>query len=324
MGRKRTTNIHLPRNMQRKGNTYYFVKDNVWINLGHDYPGALIAYSGLVGERKGVKTFADVAHEMLETRTADLAPATLALYAYNAKRVLPVFGHMKLEEIKQSHVYRYVHTRDGNAMSNRDRTFMSAVFTYARNAGRFDGTDPTKGLQYRRKESPVERYLGDDELRMVLAAAKPHIAAAIVVLYLIGCRIRDGLDIRVEHVGDDVLTYWNRKAKKWMDVEITPALRQAIDNVLALGRQVGREFLIERLATNSRRAGPYTYAGFRTQWMNALAAAGIESATLHDIRRKAGSDVETDDLAMQLLGHTSTKVTRRHYRAKKTPIKPTK
>lgn len=324
MGRKRTRDLHLPRWMQKRGRTYYFVKDNVWTNLGHEYPGALIAYSGLVGERRNGRTFADVAHEMLEARAGELAANTLELYAFNAKRVLPVFGHMKPDEIRQSHIYKYVHGTANNAMSNRDRTFMSAVFTYARNSGAFDGTDPTKGLGYRRTEKPADRYITDDELKAVMDAARPDIAAAIPVLYLLGCRIRDGLAIRMDAVKDSQVTYWNSKKKEWVTVEVSPALQAAIERLLSFGRQSGREYLIEKPATRSRNAGQYSYGGFRRQWLNAVAKSGIDAATLHDIRRKAGSDVDSDERAMELLGHTSTKVTRRHYRARKKPIKPTR
>lgn len=326
MGRKRTKDLHLPRWVQRKGRKYWFVKDNRWIDLGENYGDALVAYASLVGKMRRSDKFGDVAKAFLIDRSTGedaLSENTLELYANNSKRVIPVFGDMRLQDITQHMVFSYVKTAKGPAMANRDRTFMSAVYTYAANTF-YSGPDPTKEIHYRRKEKPGERYITDDEILRMVDVAKPNVAAAIWLLYLVGCRIRDALAIRVSDVTDTSLTYGNTKGKRGVTLEMTPALRSAVDDCLAVGRQINREFVIEKVATNKRPAGPYTYSGFRTQWINALKKAGIEEwATLHDVRRKAGSDVDSDARATELLDHKDSKVTKRVYRAKPKRIKPT-
>jgi integrase len=49
-----------------------------------------------------------------------------------------------------------------------------------------------------------------------------------------------------------------------------------------------------------------------------------EGFSRHDLRRKEESDVESDERAMELLGHGSTQITRKHYRVKRKLIMPTR
>lgn len=60
-----------------------------------------------------------------------------------------------------------------------------------------------------------------------------------------------------------------------------------------------------------------TTAGFKTEWQKAMAryaADGFEHFWEHDIRAKAGSDAKSDEAASELLDHTTTSTTKRHYR----------
>lgn len=56
-------------------------------------------------------------------------------------------------------------------------------------------------------------------------------------------------------------------------------------------------------------------------YRRARAKAGLEDVRIHDMRRKAGSDVD-EQHAQELLAHADPKTTRRHYRAKPVRVRP--
>ena len=84
MPRQRTANKHLPRNMVKRGPSFYFVTGGRYVNLGRDYPQALIKYAGMVGERPGIHALADLLAAYIEARRSKLSAATIAATASTA------------------------------------------------------------------------------------------------------------------------------------------------------------------------------------------------------------------------------------------------
>lgn len=323
MGRRRSKDKHLPRWMQRKHGAYYFVRAGKWTRLHEEYGPALTRYAELVGDRPAVTTIADAISHYLESDGKRLAATTVENYRRSAINLVPVFGHMALEDLKPSDVYRYL-TERGDVQANRDRSLLSVAYTHARRIGAFSGDDPAKGLNYRNTETPRARYVTDQEFDAALAAASPKLACITRFLFLTGMRQGDALRVRMEHITDEGITYWNSKGKKPKLVGWSDELRACVEDARRLWRRFGREWLFEskpRGKHAKRGFGPYTPSGLRALWRVARAKAGLSDVTLHDMRRKAGSDVE-EGHATELLDHRDAKVTRRHYRAKLTPTKP--
>jgi len=177
MPRQRTANKHLPRNMVKRGPSFYFVTGGKYLNLGRDYSQALIKYAGMVGEKPGVNTVADLLAAFIEDRRRICAPATIAGYIHSAKNIGAVFGHMPLEAVTRADVYRYV-KQAGNVQANRDRALLSAAYTFAANIGAYAGENPAKGLQERNEEAPRLRYVTDAELDAMLQAWDASLKAA--------------------------------------------------------------------------------------------------------------------------------------------------
>lgn len=305
--------------MYLRAGTYYFAGPK-WINLGRDYGRALIQYAGIVGERVTVTTVRDAVSHYLESSAKRLKPSTLEGYRNSAANLCRVFGDMALEDLEPSHVYRYLVER-GDVQANRDRALLSVTYTHARRIGAFKGDDPAKGLQYRNPEKPKRRYVTDDEFSALIAASPPKLAAVLRVTFLAGMRIGDALALRMDDLTDEGIAYAQGKTGARLVVQWTPELREAVNDATRAFRRFGRAWLFESRQTRKKPAGPYTVSGLRANFRRALAKAGLPHMTLHDLRRKAGSDVD-DAHATRLLGHSDAKVTKRHYRARAERVKP--
>lgn len=324
MGRPRKTNKHLPANMMHRHGRYYFVKSGKWHPLAKEYGPSLIQYAALVGSAPVVQTVKDAVWHYIEHKKGELAESTLEGYRYSAANLCAVFGKIALCDMTAAMVYRYV-SEAGTVQANRDKALLSAAFTHARNLGAFSGEDPTKGLQHRNKEKPRDRYVTDGEMAVLLNAASPKLRCIVRLSYLTGMRQGDALRIKLADVTDDGIRYWNTKGKKWQHVEWSDELREVVDESKRLWRRFGREYLFESKPKGKHAArgpGPYTTSGVRALWRAARTKAGIVDVRLHDIRGKAGSDVETTGDAQRLLGHADGKVTGRHYRRKPERSKP--
>lgn len=324
MGRRRKHNLHLPRGMHLRHGAYYFVRGNKWTRLASDYGPALIAYAELVGGTPKVTTVQEAVAHYLESSAKRLRPATLEAYRYSAANLAAVFGQMGLDDLKPHHVYRYLVER-GDVQANRDRALLSAAYTHARRIGAFAGDDPAKGLQYRNEEKPRERYVTDDELARAVEVASPKLATILRFISLTGMRQSDALRVRLADIDDEGIHYQAGKTGKRLVVLWSPELREVVDEARRVWRRFGREYLFES-APKGRQAkrgpGPYTPSGLRSLWRVARGKAGLEDVRLHDLRGKAGSDLEDEKDAQRLLGHADGKVTRRHYRRKPDRVKP--
>lgn len=326
MGRLRKHDGHLPRRMVRRSGTYYFIAPaGKWHNLGRDYGQALVQYAAVVGDRPQVVTVRDLLAEYLERCVTRTAAATLEGYRRSATNLVPVFGHVAILDITAADVHRYV-SEMGNVQANRDRALLSAAFSYARRTGALPSgaEDPTKGLRERNKETPRSRYLTDAEFDRLLAAASPKLAVIQRFLYLTAMRQSDALRVRLEDIDDEGVHYVAHKTGARRTVTWTPDLRACVDEALALWRRTGRVWLFESHPKGrqaKRGPGPYTPSGLRALWRVTRERAGLPDVRLHDIRRKAGSDVN-EPHAQALLAHADPKTTRRHYRAKAERVKP--
>lgn len=329
MARPRKHDKHLPRGMLRRRGTYYFVRDK-WLNLGKDYGAALVKYAELVGTRPDVRTVRDAVWSYIEAgRTRKhkkpLAEATVEGYLHSAKRLLPVFGEMALEDVTPEMVSRYI-IDTGTVGANRDKALLSAAYTYARIRGNFAGVDPTKKLQVRNHEEPRQRYVEDRELVALEAAASAKVRCITRFSYLTGMRQGDVLRVRLADIDDEGIHYTAGKNGARRVVLWSEDLKAVVAEANKLWRRFGREYLFESHPKGKhagRGPGPYTTSGVRALWRRVRVKAGVADVRLHDLRRKAGSDVEEPE-AQRLLGHADGKVTRRHYRARPERVKPVK
>lgn len=328
MGRRRKKNLHLPVGMQLISGTYWYARGkDKWVRLGREFGPALVKYAGIVGAKPEVRTVQHaIAHyiEWATTRRKPIKPATLEGYKNSSKNLIPVFGHLELADIEPQHVYQYLIER-GDVQANRDRSLLSATFTHARRIGAFKGDDPTKGLEYRNDESPRQRYIEDGELAVLLNAASAKLSCILNFSYLTGLRQSDVVKVKLADITAEGIRAVTNKTDAPVTIEWSDELRACVAEANRLWTRAGRIFLFESMPKGKhakRGPGPYTTSGLRSLWRTARNKTSVKNVRLNDLRRKAGSDKETDQEAADLLTHKDTKVTRRHYRAKPKKAQP--
>lgn len=304
--------------MYLRAGSYYHVRGGVWFNLGKDFADALAKYAAANRGDHVLRTVGDAVTAYLADCAGRLKPSTLEGYKISADRLVDQFGDALLSEVKTSHVYAYM-SRDGRTRSNRDKALLSAAYSFARRQGAFDGVDPTKGLQWRNPERPRNRYIEDAELDTLTLKASPKLAAMMRLSYLTGLRLGDVLRLRWEDVGTEGLHITAGKTGKRAVILWSDALRDAVDNA----RRLARKDAVYVFEGRSKRGKPYTPSGVKAMFRRVKIKAGLPDVTFHDLRRKAGSDVDAAH-ATQLLQHGDARVTSKHYRAKPERVRPTK
>ena len=325
VGRKRLNAKHLPAHMQHRHGAYYYVRKGKWLRLAGDYGQALIKYAGIVGKPLAVVTIKDLVWHYIESAKGRLADKTLTGYRVSAANICAVFGPIALPDLEPSMVYEYL-TRTGNVQANRDRALLSIAYTHARRIGAYRGDDPTKALAYRNEEKPRQRYVTDAEEVRLIATASPKLAVIIRFLHLTAMRQGDALRVRLCDLTEEGIEVTQGKTGHRQVITWTPDLSATVDEAKRLWRRFGREYLFEsrgRANDKGRQPGAYTPSGLRALFRVARKKSGIVDIRMHDLRRKAGSDV-TEEHARALLGHSDAKVTRKHYRAKADRVKPAK
>lgn len=316
----------LPKRLHYKHDAYYYVSRVSgavrWLRLSADYGEALRKWAELEGGKPRVTwTVADAITEYLAASKGRLKPATLAGYRENMKRLIAVFGKMRIEDVTRAHVYSYVVKR-GNVAGNRERALLSAAYSHLTLAGIFKGENPAAGLRFRNPEKPRRRYVTDDELAALLAAAKPRMRALIQFAYATGMRQADILALRLTAATDAGIAYTDSKTGEPHLVAWTDELR-AIWKAAAGGR-IGAQPVFLSSARAEGQGGPQgdTSSGFRASWRHVRARTKLPDVRFHDLRRKAGSDAAGIEHAQELLGHADPKITRKHYRAKLEAVRP--
>lgn len=311
----------LPKRLHFKHGAYYYVARSGgkvrWLRLSAEYGEALRKWAELEGGKDmGTWTVAQAVGHYLQVSANRLKPATLAGYAENSKKLLPVFGDMPVDTVKKAHVYSYVVKR-GNVAGNRERALLSAVYAHLEKAGIFDGVNPAAGLQFRNAEKPRQRYVTDKELTTLITTAKPRLKLLLRFAYITGMRQADVLTLKLTAAREEGIWYIDQKTQGEHLIDWTDELRGIWRE--AAGMRIGAQpvFL-------AKGGGAYTSSGFRSTFGTLRDKAGLPDITFHDLRRKAGSDADDDQHAQNLLGHADSKVTRRHYRAKLTAVKPIK
>jgi integrase len=324
MARKRKFNRHLPQGMQIKHGAYYLLTyvegKRKWILLSREFQGALQKYSELVGKKhREDPTVAGAMARHLILFSDKLKVDTMAGYRQSARRLAPVFGHMMLPDLKRSHVYRYL-TERGNVAANRDRAFLSAVYTNLINAGEFDGPNPCQGLRFRNPERPRQRYLTDDEFEKLVAALPPKLSLMARWAYLTGMRQSRMLAMKLSDATPVGVQFDPGKRRKGNPVtliliEWTDELRQVWKE--AAGTRIGAMPLFP-----TANGTHYSRDSFQSIWQRWRKKIPIADLRWHDIRRKTGSDSATDAEASERLTHADEAVTKAHYRAKPKRVKP--
>jgi len=312
MGRRRKSDRHLPERVYRRHGAYYLVtRDGRWVRLGRSYTEALMRYAELVQDPDRPVTLGAIMDRYLREEVPRLAPSTQAEYTRMLGLLRRVFGHMRPEQVRPSHVYAYLDRRPPTA-GRHEKALLSTVYQAAIRWGLADA-NPVREVQVERRPRQRARYLTDDEYRAAWERAPEVLRIAMDLAVLTGLRRGDILRLRWQDVTEEGLRVQTGKTGAVVVFEWSPGLRDVIRRCQRLRGRLSGLWLI-----CTRDGQRYTDDGFSAVWQRfqrRLEAEGLPRFRFHDLRRKAAADAERAggrEYARRLLGHASQAMTARY------------
>lgn len=317
MNRPRKKDRHLPPCVYFKHGAYWLVKAGKWERLGAELSEALAEYGRRFEAPKGgMSDLIERAYRAMSARKkCPLAPSTLAQYRMAADRLKDILKDFQPEQVQQKHIAKIKNSfADTPNMANRMLSFLRSVFAMAVEWQEVS-SNPCIGIK-RHEEAKRKRYLTDDEFFAIRDAAGERLQVILDLLYCTGQRINDVLHIRRSDITERGILFQQQKTDARLCVLWTPEMRAAVERAKKIyGSNVTSLTLLR-----GRGGKPPDYRTVLQQWHVARRIAGIEDATPHDMRAKAGTDARRQgNDAQALLGHTSAAMTERYIRLRETP-----
>lgn len=277
-----------------------------------------------------------------------LAPSTRYLYERNmVQLVLPAFEHFRLREITVSKVDRFLklQRQKSYSIAKQSKVVLSLAFGLAVRYEAMARNPVRETARLRRPSSSatsltvpqvqaIRRAVADWRRGEGLSGPPPdgQLEAIIEVMLGTSARIGEVLAIRACDVDLDASPVTVRLCGTIITPKGAPTYRQDQPKTSKSVRTVAvpsftaavlRERLAllegepgEHLVFFSRNRTPLTTNNVRRRLRAILEAAGIEGVTPHAFRRTVATVVDRAggaDLAAEMLGHTSSDITRLHY-----------
>lgn len=315
MGRPRKSDKHLPPCVYEKHGAYYYVKAGKWTRLAADRPTALAEYARRFDNPRG--GMPELVEKVLTHISPKLSKNTIHQYKIAAARIKDAFAEFAPDQIRPKHVASLkMDMADTPNMANRVLSFLKTVFAQAVEWQLVD-SNLCVGIR-RHAEGKRQRYITDDEYAAIYAKANPRMQVIMDLLYLTGQRVGDVLAIKRSDMNDDGIAFDQEKTGAKLLVRCPPELRDAIARANALNGNVLGQTLFR---TRSHGKSAPSYGTTRDRWREAVEAAGVEDANIHDLRAKSLTDAKRQGKDAQMLaGHTSPAMTDRYIRLREMPI----
>jgi integrase len=247
-----------------------------------------------------------------------LAPATQKTYERVFDILRPIHD-MPLAKMDRSFILsmrdRKLRAKYGVWTANYAVTVLSIIFGFARDRGVIESNplaEQVRKIKRPRDAETANRPWTEDECRIVLERAPPHIRLPIAVAMCAGLRKGDFLSVKLAAVRDGLITVRTSKRGVPIAIPIHPILADAI---------AGRPASNSDTLCVSSRGQPWTPTGWNASWgtfRRSLEAEGVigRGLTGHGLRhtlgtrlREAGAD---DRTIADILGQRSTAMAR-HY-----------
>jgi len=343
MGRRRTTNRHLPERVYLKHGAYYFV-DFVgkWIPLGKTPAEMYRKLSELMPSDQPMLKMNDVFDRFIREKLPLLAPRTQSDYLGYIENLRPAFGEAPPADPAGGDVFEYRNERgkSSRTQANREKSCLSSVFTAAIE-WKLRKDNPCR-LVPKLPEPERTRYVHDEEYIPVYRIASDMIQIMMDLATMAGKREGDLLglpmyDPRV-YTKEGILFRPGKSKRrhprhgklvevsKQELVEWSPDLHAVVDRARAIAPQIRPTLIC------TEQGKRYTESGFRSNWHRLMTTATKGSKrkdgswiqepvtpewfTFHDLRAKRGSDSDDIVEAFEVLGHDDMKTTQKIYRRK--------
>lgn len=312
MTRPRKKDKHLPRCVYERHGAFYYVKAGKWTRLGADLPSALAEYGRRFDTRTG--GMPELIERVMAQILPKLAPNSQAQYRLIAAKLKTMLSDFTPDQVKPKHIADVkVKLSATPNMANRVLSVLRIIFQHAVEWQIVD-SNPCIGIK-RHEEAKRKRYITDAEYAAIHACANPRMRVIMDLLYLTGQRISDVLAIKRSDITEEGIAFKQKKTGALLMVRWTPDIAQVIQAANELGGNVHSLNLFR-----SRYGTVPSYGATHDQWREAVVAAGVEDATIHDLRAKSLTDARRQGKdATMLAGHTSKTMTERYIRLRETP-----
>lgn len=315
MGRPRKSDKHLPPCVYEKHGAFYHVKEGRWTRLGSDLSQALAEYARRFDNPKG--GIPDLVERVLAHIAPNLAKNTNAQYKIAGARIKEALGEFAPHQVLPRHVAAVKADMSSTPnMANRVLSLLRIVFAHAVEWQIVD-SNPCIGI-LRHKEGKRGRYLTDTEFSAIYAEAPERLQVIMDILYLTAQRVGDVLRIRQSDIGEEGISFKQEKTDVKLTVRWTPEMRAAVARANSFG---GNVVSMNLFRTRARGGKPPSYGVTKDQWNEAVAAAGISDAHIHDVRAKSLTDARRQGKdAQALAGHSNEAMTERYIRLREGPV----
>lgn len=307
--RPRGKDKHLPPCVYHRHGAYYYVKRGIWKPIGTTLTAALSEYARIVAPPVGGCD--EMLERTLERCRESLKRNTIEQYSLACRRLKSILSEFTPDQVEPHHVAAIVDQfRHSPNSANRMLTFARLAFSNGLTWG-MCRTNPTYGVK-RLPEGKRDRLILQEEFDRIKANAPAQLQVIMDVCYLTAQRIGDVLAIRLSDITKEGVYFQQEKTGKRLLVEMSSALEEAV------GRAKGLHSNVRGLTLLHGRGGrPLSYGGVRDAFQRACKRAGVEDATLHDLRAMAATDAERQGKnSTDLLGHSTRATTLRYLRGR--------
>jgi integrase len=258
--------------------------------------------------------------EYLASIAGKQAPSTHLQHNAWQRHIEAVFGEMDAASITQGDIAKYLDLCPRTS-GRSEISLLSKSYSRWLKLEKLT-FNPCIGAKSDRKRASRDRYLTHTELSDVLSHAPPLLSVAIELSYATGLRISDLCKLRWDQFDDGSAVHTKKTGARQ---------RYVLDNdfreLLAQARALQSDNVGSIYVLSGRGGQPLIRQTVGRWWRKALKAAGIEERAIwHDIRAKAGTDVDAAGQdATKFLGHTDPNTTKAYLRGRKiTTVAPLK
>lgn len=232
--------------------------------------------------------------------------------------LLPKFGHLRLDQVSTTEFATWLKEMRDQGYAPASVNRLMIIFRHMYNLGKrwgIPGTErnPILGISLLPENNRRERFLSAAETQRLHDALdlseNPLLKSIIALLLLFGCRKRELLDARWEHV-DLSRRIWYIPMSKSGKARHVPISSAALAVLEALPRLRDCPYLLPN---------PKTQKPFNTiyhSWDTARRLAGLPEVRIHDLRHSAASNMISAGQSIyvvgQILGHRQVQTTERY------------
>ena len=264
-------------------------------------------------------TLNEAMHEYLSYKDSAIKPRTKEYYEQTyGKWIKPKLGKHILRDITVKDLQSIVNIMLKQNMAPRTtqsiKQIMRPLFKYYADKGIING-NPAALIQIPKFDNTVQVTLSKNDIAALFRAIKNYPIEPFHTLFMWlseGRRLNELLSIEWKQINFTKKTYFIISNKNKAGVTMEYRLR---DNIIEMLKSFDKEslFVFHALTDSSKQMSKETVRG---HWARLLKNANIDHLRIHDIRHIIGSDLVSNNFTLeevaQVLGHTSTSVTKRY------------